>query len=156
MLLAVLEWGSEIYIYNRICKCVCVFMFMKININQTVMNGTTVFPYWGRVPPDYYYSRTPTWGLSGDQIFIPQNKKNLKWELYQNRTENYSFIYKNIIFTLHLNLVIFFSQLYIYVFVFTLWDKRKNLKNKLELDFHCTGYSVHPIIWQQIRKQDKM
>jgi hypothetical protein len=50
----------------------------------------------------------------------------------------------------------YFSQLYIYIFVFTLRDKRKNLKNKVELDFHCTGYSVHPFIWPQIWKKDKM
>jgi hypothetical protein len=64
--LSVLRCLNEgvLHIYNNLCVCV----FMKININQTVMNRTTVFTYWGKVPPDYYYSRTPIRDLPGEHL----------------------------------------------------------------------------------------
>jgi len=44
----------------------------------------------------------------GYKHFIPSTKKNCEWELRQNETDNYYGGYKNIIFTLKLNLVMFF------------------------------------------------
>ena len=43
----------------------------------------------------------------GDKLFIPQIKKNLTWGICHNQSQNYYCGYKNIIFTLNLNFIIF-------------------------------------------------
>ena len=61
----------------------------------------------------------------GDQHFIPEIKKNLKWQLCQIETENYYSGYKNITLTLNLNLMFFQSILYLYFHTRFIGHERK-------------------------------
>lgn len=65
---------------------------------------------------------------------------------FQITEKTYCSGYKNIIFTINLNLTMFlFNPFYIYIFVFVLCNmkwKKRNSKNKLKFSFHCTRHSV--------------
>ena len=74
------------------------------------------------------------------------NWENTSMGFCQITEKTYCSGYKNIIFTVNLNLTMFlFNPFYIYIFVFVLWDvkwKKRNSKNRLKFGFHCTRYSV--------------
>lgn len=81
-------------------------------------------------------------------LVIPEVLKHFKWGLCQNQTENYCCGYKNSIFTRYLNLMtFFFNPFCIYLCIW--WDtEEKNLKSKLRVGCHYTGYSVGPFFCQ--------
>lgn len=57
---------------------------------------------------------------------------NLNWRLCQNQTENYFCGYRNIIFTLNLNLMMLFLSIF---YRFILWDTRNKIEKQLKLGF---------------------
>jgi hypothetical protein len=79
-------------------------------------------------------AETPLKNHLEGKLLVPQTQKNLKWVCVRIKELITAVVTKT--FTADLNLLVFFfNAFYIYTIILILWDKKKNLKNKLKLGF---------------------